>query len=121
MPLSIVRSFWVVLLRLRGHRRLFTGLGDRNTRPLLERRVKFIGQLEADRWHRRFCQLHSDVTRWHEHLANPPGPTPDDEEGRRERSFRRLFSLPDEILNAPDPLAAILAANPIAAGEQGLD
>ncbi len=78
-------------------------------------------QLEADRWHRRFCQLHSDVTRWHEHLAHPPGPTPDDEEGRRERSFRRLFSLPDEILNALDPLAAILAANPIAAGEKGLD
>ena len=33
------------------------------------------------------------------------------EESERHRAFRRLFSLPDEILTAPDPLAAILAAN----------
>ena len=78
-------------------------------------------QLEADRWHRGFCQLHSDVTRWHEHLANPPGHAPADEEGKRQFAFRRLFSLPDEILNSPDPLAAILAAHPIAVDEHGQD
>ncbi len=77
-------------------------------------------QLEADRWHRRFCQLHSDVTRWHEHVTNPPGAEPADDEGKRQRAFRRLFSLPDEILNAPDPLAAILAANQINAGSDAV-
>lgn len=78
-------------------------------------------QLEADRWHRRFCELHSDVTRWHEHLAHPPEPAPADEERKRQFAFRRLLSLPDEILNSPDPLAAILAANPIAVDEHGQD
>ncbi|MBE2285010.1 MAG: hypothetical protein IAE77_16230 [Prosthecobacter sp.] len=76
-------------------------------------------QLEADRWHRRYSKLHSDVTRWHEHLTNPPGPEPADEEGKRQRAFRRLLSLPDEILNASDPLAAILAANQINSEEHG--
>ena len=75
-------------------------------------------QRETDRWHRRYCKLHRDVTRWHEHLAHPPEPVPAGEEGKRDRAFRRLFSLPDEILHSPDPLAAILAANPINAEEQ---
>ncbi len=76
-------------------------------------------QLEADRWYRRYSKLHSDVTRWHEHVTNPPGAEPADDEGNRQQAFRRLFTLPDEILNAPDPLAAILAANQINAEEHG--
>lgn len=76
-------------------------------------------QREADLWHRRYSKLHSDVTRWHEHLTHPPETVPEGEEGKRQRGFRRFFSLPDEILNAPDPLAAILAANQINAGEHG--
>lgn len=76
-------------------------------------------QRETDNWHRRYSKLHSDVARWHEHLTNPPGVEPADDEGKRQSPFRRLFSLPDEILNASDPLAAILAANQINAEEHG--
>lgn len=78
-------------------------------------------QREADLWHRRYSKLHSDVTRWLEHLAHPPGPEPADDVGKRQRAFRRLFSLPDEILNSPDPLAAILAANKITSEGHGRD
>ena len=68
-------------------------------------------QREAARWSRNYHKLFSDVSRWHEHLTRPPEPEPTGAESERHRAFRRLFSLPDEILTAPDPLAAILAAN----------
>lgn len=68
-------------------------------------------QREAGRWARSYHKLFSDVSRWHEHLTRPPEPEPTDPDAERQRAFRRFFSLPDEILTAPDPLAAILAAN----------
>ncbi|MEO6785385.1 MAG: hypothetical protein ABI318_04555 [Chthoniobacteraceae bacterium] len=68
-------------------------------------------QREAARWRRNFHTLHHDVSRWHEHLTRPPEPEPAGENAERRRAFRRFFDLPEEILNAPDPLAAILAAN----------
>lgn len=68
-------------------------------------------QREAERWRRRYHGLHHDVQRWSEHLARKAGPEPAGEDAEGRRSFCRLFDLPDEILNAPDPLAAILAAN----------
>lgn len=68
-------------------------------------------QREVARWSRSYRKLFSDVSRWHEHLTRPPEPEPAGAEAERHRAFRRLFSLPDEILAAPDPLAAILAAN----------
>lgn len=62
-------------------------------------------------WRSRFRSLHGDVSKWHEHLEHPE---PDDNEGdeserSRRRAFRALLSLPKEILDAPDPLAEILA------------
>ncbi|HBJ88038.1 MAG TPA: hypothetical protein DDZ88_30115 [Verrucomicrobiales bacterium] len=68
-------------------------------------------QREAARWSRNYHKLFSDVSRWHEHLTRPPEPEATGAEAERHRAFRRLFSLPDEILAAPDPLAAILATN----------
>ena len=68
-------------------------------------------QRDAARWARRYHKLFSDVSRWHEHLTRPPEPEPTGPDAERKRAFRRFFSLPDEILTAADPLAAILAAN----------
>ncbi len=68
-------------------------------------------QREAARWSRSYHKLFGDISRWHEHLTRPPEPEPNRAEAERHRAFRRLFSLPEEILTAPDPLAAILAAN----------
>ena len=67
-------------------------------------------QRETARWRRHYHDLHHDVSRWHEHLARAATPARD-ADAERPRAFRRLFDLPEEILNAPDPLAAILAAN----------
>lgn len=68
-------------------------------------------QRDAARWSRHYHKLFSDVSRWHEHLTRPPEPEPAGPEAERHRAFRRFLSLPEEILTAPDPLAAILAAN----------
>lgn len=68
-------------------------------------------QREAARWRQHYWHLYHDVTRWHEHLNRPPEAEESGTHAERKRAFRRLFSLPDEILQAPDPLAAILAAN----------
>ncbi len=68
-------------------------------------------QRDAARWARRYHKLFSDVSRWHEHLTRLPEPEPTGPDAERKRAFRRFFSLPDEILTAADPLAAILAAN----------
>lgn len=70
-------------------------------------------QREAARWRRHYHGLHHDVQRWHEHLARAAAPEPDapDANAEKRRAFQRLFDLPQEILTAPDPLAAILAAN----------
>lgn len=74
-------------------------------------------QREAARWSRNYHRLFSDVSRWHEHLMRPPEPELTGAEAERHRALRRIFSLPDEILTAPDPLAAILAANKQASGD----
>jgi len=77
-------------------------------------------QREAARWRRNFYGLRSDVSRWHKHLTRPAEPEPFGENAERVRAFRRLFDLPEEILNAPDPLAAILERN-IHADEEAED
>jgi len=70
-------------------------------------------QREAARWRRHYHSLYHDVQRWHEHLARTAAPEPEatTEPAEHRRAFQRLFDLPEEILTAPDPLAAILAAN----------
>ena len=70
-------------------------------------------QRETARWRRHYHDLHHDVQRWHEHLARTTAPEPEATAATAEprRAFQRFFDLPEEILTAPDPLAAILAAN----------
>jgi len=70
-------------------------------------------QREAARWRRHYHALYRDVSRWHQHLARAGAPEPaaDGAGAERRRALRRLFDLPEEILTAPDPLAALLAAN----------
>lgn len=61
-------------------------------------------QRKADQWQQRFQDLRHDVRRWHEHLHRPPP----EAQSKREKALRQLWDLPEEILNAPDPLAVIL-------------
>jgi hypothetical protein len=73
-------------------------------------------QKEEKKWKCKFHGLHSDVTRWHEHLdrqanSEPPREGETAEEAARRESGRGIWRLPDEILNAADPLAAILERN----------
>jgi hypothetical protein len=70
-------------------------------------------QRETARWRRHYHSLHHDVQRWHQHLARAATPEPEatGKAAVRSRAFQRLFDLPQEILTAPDPLAAILAKN----------
>ena len=83
-------------------------------------RLSLIGwldqaQRETLQWRRRYHGLYRDVERWHEHLQSPPDPTePADD---RRKSLRRLFGLPQEILESPDPLAAILERHRTAGDE----
>ena len=84
-------------------------------------RLDLIGWLDEaqrkeDRWRSRFYGLMNDVQRWHEHLEEqkhpepiPEGETP--EQTQHRLSFRRLWGLPEDILSAPDPLAAIIEKN----------
>jgi hypothetical protein len=71
-------------------------------------------QRRADRWERCYYSLFGDVRKWQEHLAREAEPEPgtaaddDPEVTRRRAALLRLWGLPDEILQAPDPLAAIL-------------
>ena len=81
-------------------------------------RLDLIGWLDeaqraAARWRRNYHDLHHDVSRWHEHLARAATPEPETtaEPAEHRRALQRLFDLPEEILTAPDPLAAILTAN----------
>ncbi len=66
-------------------------------------------QQQARDWESRFHHLRSDVERYREHLQTPP----DDgtEENPRLLALRRLLGLPEEVLNDPDPLKAILKRN----------
>jgi hypothetical protein len=84
-------------------------------------RLDLIGWLDEaqrneTRWKRHFYRLFTDVSRWSEHLAREknPEPAPEGETGeqaKRHEAFARLWRLPEEILSAPDPLAAIIEKN----------
>ena len=70
-------------------------------------------QRETARWRRHYHGLYHNVQCWHEHLARTAAPEPEAPAAIPEhrRALQRFFDLPEEILTAPDPLAAILAAN----------
>lgn len=53
-------------------------------------------------WRARYGRLYADVSAWHEHLTEPE---PKDGWAKH---FRRFRSLPEDILQAPDPLKALL-------------
>lgn len=96
-------------------------LARAETRLAAVDRLDLIGWLdEAQRnethWKRRFYRFFNDISRWSEHLDReknpepvPEGETP--EQTQRRKSFARLWGPPEEILSAPDPLAAIIANN----------
>jgi hypothetical protein len=79
-------------------------------------RLDLIGWLdeaqgEALRWKRRYHSLFSDVEKWVQHQAEPPEAEPGGSEAEAAsvgRVLQRLWRLPEEILAAPNPLAAIL-------------
>ncbi|MFW5836270.1 MAG: hypothetical protein ACOCVK_02560 [bacterium] len=61
-------------------------------------------------WQQRFWGLYRDVHQWHEHVrreANRAG-ADDDVPAPLPRRLSALWRLPQEILDSPDPLAAIL-------------
>ena len=78
-------------------------------------------QRESEQWSRRYHELFSDITKWHEHLARKDEPEPADEDAKKRRAFHRFFDLPGEILNAPDPLAALIAANKYTGRKDGAE
>lgn len=60
----------------------------------------------------RFRRLYADVRMWHEHLQRDDPEDADvehDPSRAAARALARLHRLPDEIRNADDPLAALLA------------
>ena len=61
-------------------------------------------QAESRRWQQHFWELRGDLSKWHEHLQSQKAPNDEAPE-----AWRRMFSLPEEILNDPDPLAALIA------------
>jgi hypothetical protein len=65
-------------------------------------------QQEARRWRRKYHALYSDIERWHAHLAEKDSAAV---EAEPSRAFRILIGLPEEILAAADPLAAIIERN----------
>ncbi len=86
-------------------------------------RADLIGWIdEAQRrerdWRRRFRAFYRDVREWHEHLAREAAKPDAEESDRSSRVFAALFRLPPEILDAPDPLGAILADHEESSGEQ---
>lgn len=77
-------------------------------------RLDLIGWLDqaqrkAQDWERRFHHLRSDVERYRQHLQTPPEAA--EPENPLIASLRRLWGLPDEVLNSPDPLGALLKRN----------
>lgn len=57
-------------------------------------------QRRAKQWKDRHTALYSDITQWHRRLTEPES---------KGRKFGNLtLGLPEEILNSPDPLGAIL-------------
>lgn len=73
-------------------------------------RLDLVGWLDeaqrsADGWQCRFFRLLRDMEKWHVHLEQQKNPQLDGGTNR----FSGIFKLPDEILNAQDPLKALLA------------
>ncbi len=62
-------------------------------------------QRETLRWQGKFRKLMSSLNAWQRHLREKANPEP---EGKKSRFWSRFLSLPDEILNAPDPLDEII-------------
>ena len=62
-------------------------------------------QRESRRWQGKFRRLMSSLDAWQRHLREKAKPEP---EGKKSRFWSRFLSLPDEILNAPDPLDEII-------------
>jgi hypothetical protein len=62
-------------------------------------------QRETLHWQGKFRKLMSSLDAWQRHLREQANPEP---EGKKSRLWSRFLSLPDEILNAPDPLDAII-------------
>jgi hypothetical protein len=75
-------------------------------------------QREGAHWSGHYHKLFRDVSHWNECLTRPPESESTGPEAERQRAFRRVFSLPDEILTVPDPLTAILAANKTVNGDE---
>ncbi|MCU0777821.1 MAG: hypothetical protein MUF86_09175 [Akkermansiaceae bacterium] len=94
-------------------------------------RLDLIGWLDEaqrneNRRKRRYYGFLNDVRRWHEHLERErnPEPVPEGEtaeQAKRRKAFASLWRLPEEILSAPDPLAAIIANNTPSQGENDQD
>ena len=76
-----------------------------------ERARQEQAQRESEQWRHRYWKLFNDITKWRDHLARKDEPEPAGEGAEKRRAIRRFLDLPDEILNAPDPLAALIAAN----------
>ena len=68
-------------------------------------------QREEEQWRRRYWGLFNDISKWRDHVAHKDEPEVVGEDAEKRRAFRSLFGLPDEILNAPDPLAALIEAH----------
>jgi len=68
-------------------------------------------QQDADQWQRRYHRFFQHVSLWHEHLKRSSEDSPAGKDAASRLIPKFLRSLPDEILKAPDPLAAILASH----------
>jgi len=72
-------------------------------------------QREARNWRQRYFGLLRDVEKWRDHLAEKAASAGGEDdastEGKRRTALRRLWGLSEEILAAPDPLAAIIERN----------
>ena len=66
-------------------------------------------QRRESEWRRRFRSFYNDVDRWHEEFKRSGADKSAPPDGDRADRFAALFRLPDEIVNAEDPLAEILA------------
>lgn len=66
-------------------------------------------QRDARRWQRRYHALFADVKEWTERRVETETEARIEAEPEQTKRYRSLFHhLPDDILKAPDPLAAIL-------------
>jgi len=79
-------------------------------------RLDLIGWLDeaqrsSQQWSQRFYRLLSDFGKWHQHVQDTRKTEESSSEDLCVSGLRNFFRLPDEILNAPDPIAAILESH----------